>query len=140
MRFYLFFLVTLLFLESFSQKNDLSISSIVNQVYNPERIESIKQLKKSKGFTTIKIDYEKRISAVLYFDYKKKTFDTLISSLISGIPFFTDYLFSRDEKKILIETETDKIYRRSKQAIYYDYDIKSEKINKVFVDKIHDSK
>ena len=70
MRFYLFFFVTLLFLKSFSQKNDLSISSIVNQVYNPERIESIKQLKKSKGFTTIKIDYEKRVSAVLYFDYK----------------------------------------------------------------------
>ena len=99
MRVYLFFFVTLLFLKSFSQKNDLSISSIVNQVYNPERIESIKQLKKSKGFTTIKIDYEKRVSAVLYFDYKQKTLDTLISSLNSGIPFFTDYLFSRDEKK-----------------------------------------
>ena len=52
------------------EKSRGSISSIVNQVYNPERIESIKQLKKSKGFTTIKIDYEKRVSAVLYFDYK----------------------------------------------------------------------
>ena len=90
MRFYLFFLVTLLFLKSFSQKNDLSISSIVNQVYNPERMESVKQLKKSKGFTTIKIDYEKRISAVLYFDYKLKNFDTLISSSDSSIPFFTE--------------------------------------------------
>ncbi len=138
MRVYLFFFVTLLFLKSFSQKNDLSISSIVNQVYNPERIESIKQLKKSKGFTTIKIDYEKRISAVLYFDYKQKTFDTLISSLYSGIPFFTDYLFSRNEKKILLETETDKIYRRSKQAIYYEYNIKSGKINKVFDYKIQE--
>jgi len=72
MKYYLFFLAVIFYLESFSQNNDLSISSIVNQVYNPERIESVKQLKNSKGFTRIKIDYEKKISFVLYFDYKLK--------------------------------------------------------------------
>ena len=86
MRGYLFILAVIFFLKSFSQINELSISSIVNQVYNPERIESIKQLKKSKGFTRIKIDYEKKISAILYFDYKLKNFDTLISSLNSRWP------------------------------------------------------
>ena len=138
MRYYLFFLAVIFYLESFSQNNDLSISSIVNHVYNPERIESVKQLKNSKGFTRIKIDYEKKISFVLYFDYKLKKIDTLISSLNSQIPFFTEYYLSRDEKKILLETETDKIYRRSKQSIYYVYEIKSKKINKVFVDKIQE--
>ena len=138
MRYYLFFLAVIFYLQSFSQNNDLSISSIVNQVYNPERIESVKQLKNSKGFTRIKIDYEKKISFVLYFDYKLKKIDTLISSLNSQIPFFTEYYLSRDEKKILLETETDKIYRRSKQSIYYVYEIKSKKINKVFVDKIQE--
>ena len=138
MRGYLFILAVIFFLKSFSQINELSISSIVNQVYNPERIESIKQLKKSKGFTRIKIDYEKKISTILYFDYKLKNFDTLISSLNSGIPFFTEYYFSRDEKKMLLETETDKIYRRSKQSIYFVYDTQSKKINKVFIDKIQE--
>ena len=138
MRYYLFLLALTFYIKSFSQTNDLSISSIVDQDYAPERIESIKHLKKSKGFTRIKIDYKKKISSILYFDYKLKFFDTLISSSNSIIPFFTEYYFSRDEKKILLETETDKIYRRSKQSIYYVYDIKRKKINKVFVDKIQE--
>ena len=138
MKHYLFLLLILFYIKSFSQINDLSISSIWDLEYTPERIESIKQLKNSKGFTRIRIDHEKKISKILYFDYKLKIVDTLISSSNSLIPFFTEYYFSKDEKKILLETETDKIYRRSKQSIYYVYDIEKNKINKVFIDKIQE--
>ncbi len=138
MKHYLFLLLILFYIKSFSQINDLSISSIWDLEYTPERIESIKQLKNSKGFTRIKIDHEKKISKILYFDYKFKVVDTLISSSNSLIPFFTEYYFSQDEKKILLETETDKVYRRSKQSIYYVYDIEKNKINKVFIDKIQE--
>ena len=64
MKHYLFLLFLLFYIKSFSQINDLSISSIWDLEYTPERIESIKQLKNSKGFTRIKIDHEKKISKI----------------------------------------------------------------------------
>ena len=134
----LFLFLISAFINSNAQSKELSVSSIWNFEFSPERIESIKQLKKSNGFTRIIIDYEKNISKILYFDYKLRTIDTLISSANNLIPFFTEYYFSKDEKKILLETKTDKIYRRSKQSIYYVYDIENKKTDKVFFDKIQE--
>ncbi len=134
----LFLFLISAFINSNAQSKELSVSSIWNFEFSPERIESIKQLKKSNGFTRIIIDYEKNISKILYFDYKLRTIDTLISSANNLIPFFTEYHFSKDEKKILLETKTDKIYRRSKQSIYYVYDIENKKTDKVFFDKIQE--
>ena len=41
---------------------------------------------------------------------------------------FDGYLFSPDEKKILIQTETQGRYRRSHTAVYYIYDIKNNRL------------
>lgn len=43
-----------------------------------------------------------------------------------------DYSFSSDEKKILIETEREKIYRRSSRSNYYVYDRAAKQLTPVF--------
>lgn len=50
----------------------------------------------------------------------------------SGDPFyFDDYSFSADEKKILLATDEESIYRHSSKAHYYIYDIESKKLEKL---------
>ena len=51
---------------------------------------------------------------------------------------FSGYIFSNDEQKILLETLTDNIYRRSKQAIYWIYDIKTNSLEKLFDQKVQE--
>jgi dipeptidyl-peptidase-4 len=122
-----------------AQTEDLTISSIWNYDFHPKRMESINQMTFSNGFTSIDINSNKRISSILFFNYQTTLTDTIISNTINNeIPFFTEYNFSKNEDKILIETQVDKIYRRSKQAIYFVYDVNTKKINKLFDEKIQE--
>ncbi len=52
---------------------------------------------------------------------------------ISGFDGTIDsYHFSEDEEKILVKTETEKIYRRSSKAFFYVYDRQSKSISAIF--------
>ena len=62
----------------------------------------------------------------------------LDSASDEDIPFFTGYAFSKDETKILLESEVERIYRRSKEAIYWVYDMNTETASKVFNEKIQE--
>ena len=45
---------------------------------------------------------------------------------------FQSYQFSDDEKKILLKTDTESIYRRSTKAHFFIYDLNAESITPVF--------
>lgn len=55
---------------------------------------------------------------------------TLFSATKPGFQV-SDYAFSENEKKILLETESEAIYRYSSQANYYVYDTESKKLQAV---------
>ena len=55
-----------------------------------------------------------------------------------GVPFFTGYSYSGDEKKLLLETDVDRIYRHSKLAHYYVYDLATKKANLLFGEKVQE--
>lgn len=58
-------------------------------------------------------------------------------SKLSGKTIQIDsYQFSSDETKVLIATETESIYRHSSKGIYYLYDTKTKRFNKLSDDKI----
>ncbi|MDO4881418.1 MAG: S9 family peptidase [Capnocytophaga sp.] len=50
--------------------------------------------------------------------------------------YFNQYSFDNQEKKLLIPTETEFIYRRSQKSKYNVYDIKTSKLTSVFDEKI----
>ncbi len=65
--------------------------------------------------------------------YSYKTLDkveTLIdANELNGINNLYDYTFSDDETKVLLGTQQQQIYRYSKTAVYYVYDLKSKKLS-----------
>ena len=64
---------------------------------------------------------------IIKYQFKDgKKIGPLFRSADFKIPRITNYTFSKDEKRILLKTETEKIYRYSTKSIYYIYNIKTK--------------
>ena len=61
---------------------------------------------------------------------------TLFKSDEFDLKRITNYSFSNDEKKLLLETQSEKIYRYSSRSIYYVYNIFTDKLKKISDDKL----
>ena len=65
---------------------------------------------------------------VVLFDSKRFSENLEISS----------YSFSKDEQNLLLETHSDPIYRRSKQGVYWIYNLKSKELQKLTDEKVQE--
>ena len=103
-------------LTVFGQKKQLTNEAIWNWEFSQETLASIHPLHTESAYTVIEVDYRNRQAKIVMYDYATaKEIAVLVDSSSSAkIPFFTDYSFSKDEQKILLETEVERIYRRSK--------------------------
>ena len=131
MRYILF----LLFFNSvFSQQNLLINEDIWNFEFEQKTYKSIYHFKTKNYYSTIEIDRNQKKSKIVLRAYETgEVVDVILDSSSSAkIPFFTDYFFSSNEKKIILETNSYPLYRRSKLAEYYTYDVISDEINYVF--------
>jgi dipeptidyl-peptidase-4 len=61
---------------------------------------------------------------------------TLFKSADFEIPKIEKYSFSKNEKQILLSTETKSIYRHSSKSVYYIYNIHTNKITKLSDKKV----
>jgi dipeptidyl-peptidase-4 len=59
------------------------------------------------------------------FDYAtlEKLETVVVSKDLEGINYFDAYTFNKDETKLIIGVDLEKIYRRSKAGKYYLYDM-----------------
>ena len=140
MRFNLSLLLYTLFISIslVGQNQRLTNEAIWNFEFSQETLASIYPLNSESAYTVIEVDYQSRQSKIVMYDYATaKELAVLVDSSVSAkIPFFTDYSFSKDEQKILLETDVERIYRRSKRATYYVYDRNSQEIDFLFGGKV----
>ena len=132
-------LIFSLFFTSFSLSNaqKISLDMIWNDEFIPERLDGLKSMNHTDGYTYLEKDELNNESNIFLEYYKsdnKK--EIILSSKLPLVPFFCDYEFSKDEKKILITTEKDQIYRRSIKAIFWIFNRINGKIQMVFNKKI----
>ena len=118
----------------FSQQNLLINEDIWNFEFEQKTYKSIYHFKTKNYYSTIEIDRNLKKSKIVLRAYETgEVVDVILDSSSSAkIPFFTDYFFSSNEKKIILETNSYPLYRRSKLAEYYTYDVISDEINYVF--------
>ena len=132
---FLFFFTAL----CFAQQPTFSLKKLWSEDYNPERLESIRSMKNGNQYTALeKVDSSQ--TSIKRYDFgKPNDAVTLFStSDYSEINTFSGYSFSKNEEKILLETTTDQIYRRSKQAIYWIFDMRTKDLQKVSDAKIQE--
>ena len=130
-----------LFFQSFSASNaqKIKLDQIWNDEFIPQQMESLKSMNDGERYTYISKNISNRESTIFseyYISNKKK--QIILSSRLPLVPFFSDYEFSKDEKKILITTEKDEIYRRSTKGIFWVYNTFDGSIQMVFNKKIQE--
>ena len=135
-------LFLLLPLALFGQTKKITNDDIWNFEFSAERLEAIHPLTTASQYTVLKVDRRTRTSKVVAYDYAtaKEAEEVLNSATTISVPFFNSYSFSKDENKLLLETETEPIYRRSKRAKYFVYDRTTKKSSLLFGSKVQEPK
>ena len=108
-----------------AQKNELEMVDIFNGKYTYERISGINPLNDGENYSQISNDKKRIIKKS--FETGKETgviFDAA-TARNKKIESIDGYIMSPDENRILIQTDTKAIYRRSFTAQYYIYTIKN---------------
>lgn len=116
----------------------LSLDSLWSGTYSAARMEFIRSLKDGQSYTLLEENLQKNGNQLVQYYYVEPDKKTLLadSQHYEQIQSFTDYHFSKNEEKILFETEAMPIYRRSKLAYYWVYNRQTQALEKVRDQKI----
>ena len=126
----------LLAFSSFSAiAQDLSVERIwKNYEFNPKRIGGYQAMNDGEHYIKVKEQsfYKFDLNdisdkGVLFLDGAKLVMDDKKIT-------FDDFQFNADESKLLLLTNVESIYRRSYQAVYYLYDLKTQKLSPLDAD------
>ena len=109
----------------------LSIKDIAAGKFAAERLSAVTPLKDGESYAMISKDGKK----VEKYSYKtgKRTgvlFD-VNNTVGESVDGFDNYIMSPDETKMLIQTKTERIYRRSFTATYYIYNIADRRLERL---------
>ncbi|MGC1516597.1 MAG: S9 family peptidase [Maribacter sp.] len=135
----LFFLVAMESLV-WAQGKQVAIEEIYQGAFRTEGLDALQSLKNGEQYTVLNYNVQDQISSIDRYDYKtlKKVGTILSSTSLKGVPSFSNYSFSADEKRILLSTEVESIFRRSTLGIFYVYDIDSKNLINISKRKIQE--
>lgn len=110
--------------------DNLTLSEINEYRYYPQRYYGVNPLGDGESYARI----ENNNTQIVTYDFKTAErkgvlFDVNATIGKTKIKSFDGYILSPNEKNILIQTQTQSIYRRSKTAVYYIYNV----LNKTLV-------
>ena len=132
---FLFFIVSIFQVKA---QETHFLDSLWRGSYSAERMESIRSLKDGASYTLLEENSQhsgNQLVQYYYADPEKKKL-LVDAQNYEQIGRFTDYTFSKNEQKILFETEAVPIYRRSKLAYYWVYNRETQALEKVSDQKI----
>lgn len=127
-----FFMIVACFLFLFNgevahaQEGKIKLQDVTNGVYWPKQIDGVNPMNDGESYTQLSPDH-KRIVRHSFKTGKEiaTVFDVETARGSKKLPYIDGYIMSPDEHRILIQTETKGIYRRSYTAVYYIYDVRN---------------
>jgi dipeptidyl-peptidase-4 len=137
----------LLFLFSFlvvsgiqAQNKEITLEEIWNGTFRTERIEVLNSMKNGQQYSVLNSDRANSTVSIDIYDYKtSQKVKTFFSSKdFNEIDKFSSYTFSKDETKVILATEVERIYRRSKKGKYYVYNTRDNSVQLISEEKIQE--
>ncbi|WP_264511211.1 S9 family peptidase [Flavobacterium sp. N1719] len=117
-----------------SAQSKLSVEEIYMGMFRSKGMDELQAMKNTNQYTVLNTDRGSRSQQIDLYDYATlKKVSTLLDTknhkeLAEGID---SYVFSSDEKQILIANNSNPIYRHSFTADYYLYDLTTKSLHKV---------
>jgi dipeptidyl-peptidase-4 len=130
-------LAIVLFLSvSFSivAQQKLSVEEIYSGAFRPETMDELFAMKNTNQYTVLNFDRATRSSQIDLYDFATlKKVNTIIDTksfpeLVDGIDSF---VFSKDEKQVLLANNSNQIFRYSFTANYFLYNLDTKKLTKI---------
>lgn len=123
-----------------SQSNSFSLDQIWDGSFRTQGLTALHSMNSGQQYSVLNFDRSSRSTSVDLYDYstfsKVKTIAS--SKTMEAITYFTDYTFSADERKLILETNTASIFRYSVLGQYYVYDIQTEQLELIAEQKIQE--
>lgn len=127
-----FFMIAACFLFLFkgevahAQEGKIKLQDVTNGVYWPKQIDGVNPMNDGESYTQLSPDHKRIVRHSFKTGKEIATiFDVETARGAKKLPFIDGYIMSPDEHRILIQTETKGIYRRSYTAVYYIYDVRN---------------
>lgn len=123
-----------------AQNKQLTLEEIWGGAFRTERMQSLHSMNNGKEYTVLNFDRTTGVSTIDKYDYKtqQKVANLLSSATINEIRSFTNYTFSDDETKLILATEVEQVYRRSRLGMYFVHDTKNGTTKLIFNEKIQE--
>lgn len=127
-------LLFLLLLTSVFAQQKVSVEAIYTGQFQAKQMDELQSMKNTNQYTVLNYDQSSRSLQIDVFDFATlKKVNTLIETknqpkLSDGID---SYMFSSDEKQLLIANNSNRIYRHSFTADYFLYNLETKELNKI---------
>ncbi len=127
---FLFFVVTLTLPHFALAQKKITLEDIWQKyTFSTRGVPGFNFLKDGKSYT------RKESKKIQQYDFTSGNFVATIfdqSTISTNIPDFQDYSFSKDENKILLQTDVEQIYRHSSKANFYVWDRNTTQLTPLF--------
>ncbi|TMM59478.1 S9 family peptidase [Maribacter algarum] len=136
----LFFSIVAFSATIFAQTKQITVEEIYRGAFQTEGMQALRSMKNGKQYTILNQDRTTGNTSLDKYDYKTLAkVETIVSSeSLEGLDKFDSYEFTNDEAKLLLATEIEPIFRRSKLGIYYVYDLEGKSLTKISETKIQE--
>lgn len=125
---------TLLFVtfSMFAQKQ-LTLDEIWSGAFRAQGMTALEAMKNTNQYTVLDFDRSTKSSQINLFDFAtlEKVSTLLDSKDFAALKGIDSYIFSKDEKKLLIANNSDQIFRHSFVADYFIYDTTTKSLTKL---------
>ncbi|WP_378181446.1 S9 family peptidase [Aquimarina sp. SS2-1] len=120
------------------QDKAFTLEEIWGGAFSTERLESLHSMNNGTQYSVLERDDTSGNTSIEVYDYAtgEKVKTIINSSFIDDLKYFQDYEFSKDEKRILLASELEQIYRHSTKGIYHIFDVPSNSSFKISDQKI----
>lgn len=122
-----------------AQKKNISLEDIWQKgTFQQEYLEALSSLNNGEEYAVIHYDSKDKSVNLEAFNYEtgEKTRSIIRSKDIPGLDYFQTYQFNADESLVLLGKEVQPVYRRSRKAIYFVYDLETKTLQQVSSEKI----
>ena len=137
---FIYLLACLFILTATAQKKSISLDQIWDGSFRTQGMTALHSMNNGQQYSVLNFDRSSRSTSVDLYDYKtlSKVKTLVTSQTMDAIPYFTNYTFSDDESQVILETNTESIFRYSVLALYYAYNIQTKRLQKISEHKIQE--
>ncbi|MFM1889206.1 MAG: hypothetical protein RL501_1493 [Bacteroidota bacterium] len=123
-----------------AQTKSITIEEIYNGTFRTQGMDALRSRNNGTEYTVLQMDRATKTQSIDLFDYATLSkVGTLLSTQdVPEVGVFSSYTFSPDETKVLLHTQIEPIYRRSRLGIYYVYDFTNRSLVQLTNHKIQE--